>query len=64
MNFKNSNATNDSLCHACDPYYLSLRKTYDEILEKTTSNKDEDELCVDIMSLVWVVLPSLLLNDE
>ncbi|XP_028414089.1 osteopetrosis-associated transmembrane protein 1-like [Dendronephthya gigantea] len=48
----NPNATNRSVCDVCNPHYLSLRKIYYEILEETTDNKDEDELCVDIMSLM------------
>jgi hypothetical protein len=41
-----------SLCSACRQHYLSLRRMYDKLLEETTDDKEEDELCVDIMSLV------------
>ena len=45
--------TNSSgLCSACRRDYFRLRHIYSKILEETTDNKEEDELCVDIMSLM------------
>ncbi|CAB4013158.1 Hypothetical predicted protein [Paramuricea clavata] len=41
-----------SLCSACRRHYLSLRRVYDKLLAETTDDKEEDELCVDIMSLM------------
>lgn len=47
--------SSDGLCDACRQHYNSLRRTYDKILEETTEDKEEDQLCVDIMSLVCVI---------
>ena len=46
------NTNSSDLCSACRRDYLSLRRIYNKILEETTDNKEEDELCVDIMSLM------------
>ena len=46
--------SSDGLCDGCRQHYNSLRRTYDNILEETTEDKEEDKLCVDVMSLVCV----------
>ena len=46
------NRTADGICSICRKDYFGLRRIYNDILDETTDDKQEDELCVDIMSLV------------